>query len=167
MKVFSANIQDLRTLYISNLKKALDMEQKITKSLPDLIEKASDPDLVTAFQAHLQETQDHVVQVEGLLRRATGESKAATCKVMSGLTAEATDTITDVTDPSIRDIALIGAAQQVEHHEIAVYGTLRRWAEILGLTEDVVMLEAIEEDEGNADELLSEIAERVNYQAAA
>jgi ferritin-like metal-binding protein YciE len=167
MKVFSANIQNLRTLYISSLQKALDMEQKITKSLPDLIEKASDPDLITAFQTHLQETQEHVVQVEGLLRRATGETKTETCKVMNGLTTEASDTITDVTDPSIRDIALIGAAQQVEHHEIAVYGTLRRWAEILGLTEDVVMLEAIEEDEGNADELLSEIAERVNFQAAA
>jgi ferritin-like metal-binding protein YciE len=167
MKVFSANIQDLHTLYISNLKKALDMEQKITKSLPDLIEKASDPDLITAFQAHLLETQDHVLQVQSLLQRATGESKTETCKVINGLTNEASDTITDVTDSSIRDIALIGAAQQVEHHEIAVYGTLRRWAEILGLTEDVVMLEAIEEDEGNADELLSEIAQRVNYQAAA
>ena len=167
MKVFSANIQDLRTLYISNLKKALDMEQKITKSLPDLIEKASDPDLVTAFQAHLEETQEHVMQVEGLLLRTIGESKTETCKVIERAYDRASDTITDVTDPSIRDIALIGAAQQVEHHEIAVYGTLRRWAEILGLTEDVVVLEAIEEEEGNADELLSEIAERVNFQAAA
>jgi ferritin-like metal-binding protein YciE len=167
MKVFSANIQDLQTLYISNLKKALDMEQKITKALPDLIEKATDPDLVTAFQAHLQETETHVTQVEGLLQRSIGESKTETCKVIGGLTTEASDTIADVTDPSIRDIALIGAAQQVEHHEIAVYGTLRRWAEILGLTDDVLVLESIEEDEGNADELLTEIAERVNLQAVA
>jgi ferritin-like metal-binding protein YciE len=167
MKVFSANIQDLRTLYVSNLQKALDMEQKITKALPDLIEKATDPDLVTAFQSHLLETQGHVTQVETLLRRNLGEVKTETCKVINGLTTEASDTITDVTDPSIRDIALIGAAQQVEHHEIAVYGTLRRWAEILGLTEDAAVLEAIEEEEGNADELLSEIAERVNDQAAA
>jgi ferritin-like metal-binding protein YciE len=87
--------------------------------------------------------------------------------VINGLTTEASDTIKDVTDPSIRDIALIGAAQQVEHHEIAVYGTLRRWAEILGLAEDAVVLESIEAEEANADELLSEIAERVNYQAAA
>jgi ferritin-like metal-binding protein YciE len=87
--------------------------------------------------------------------------------VINGLTTEASDTITDVTDPSIRDIALIGAAQQVEHHEIAVYGTLRRWAEILGLAEDAIVLESIEAEEANADEILSEIAERVNYQAAA
>jgi ferritin-like metal-binding protein YciE len=167
MKVFSANIQDLRTLYFSNLKKALDMEQKITKALPNLIEKASDPELVSAFEIHLQETNGHVTKVEGLLRRNIGETATETCKVINGLTTEASDTIKDVTDASIRDIALIGAAQQVEHHEIAVYGTLRRWAEILGLTEDAVVLESIEEEEGQADDLLSEIAERVNFQAAA
>lgn len=167
MKVFSANIQDLRTLYISNLKKALDMEQKITKALPDLIEKASDPELTVAFQTHLEETRGHVTKVEGLLQRHIGESKTESCKVINGLTTEASDTIKDVTDSSIRDIALIGAAQQVEHHEIAVYGTLRRWAQILGLTDDEVVLESIEEQEGKADELLSEIAEHVNYQAAA
>jgi ferritin-like metal-binding protein YciE len=167
MKVFSANIQDLRTLYFSNLKKALDMEQKITKALPHLIEKASDPELVKAFETHLKETDGHVTKVETLLRRNLGESKVETCKVIHGLATEASDTIKDVTDPSIRDIALIGAAQQVEHHEIAVYGTLRRWAEILGLAEDEVVLESIEAEEANADRLLSEIAERVNYQAAA
>jgi ferritin-like metal-binding protein YciE len=167
MKIFSANIQDFRTLYTSNLKKALDMEQKITKALPDLIEKASDPELANAFQTHLQETEGHVAKVESLLEKNLGEAKTDTCKVINGLTTEASDTITDVTDPVIRDIALIGAAQQVEHHEIAVYGTLRRWAEILGLTEDASILEAIEEEEINADELLSELAERVNLQAAA
>ena len=167
MKVFSANIQDLRSLYVSNLKKALDMEQKITKALPDLIEKATDPELITAFRTHLEETKGHASMVESLLQRNIGESKTETCKVINGLTSEASDTITDVTDSSIRDIALIGAAQQVEHHEIAVYGTLRRWAEILGLTDDATVLEAIEAEEINADELLSEIAERVNFQAAA
>ena len=167
MKIFSANIQDLRTLYVNNLKKALDMEQKITESLPDLIDKASDPDLVAAFEAHLQETRGHVTKVEALLRRNSGEADTETCKVIGGLTTEASDTIKDVTDVSIRDIALIGAAQQVEHHEIAVYGTLRRWAVILGLPDDAMVLESIEEEEGAADDLLSEIAERVNYQAAA
>jgi ferritin-like metal-binding protein YciE len=167
MKLFSANIQDFRTLYVNNLQKALDMEQKITKALPDLISRASDPELVNAFQVHLEETQDHVARVEGLLAKNIGESKTETCKVINGLTTEASDTIKDVTDPSIRDIALIGAAQQVEHHEIAIYGTLRRWAEILGLTEDAQVIETIEEEEINADEVLSAIAERVNFQAAA
>ncbi len=167
MKVFSANIQDLRTLYVSNLKKAFDMEQKITKALPDLIEKSTDLELITAFQNHLEETKGHASMVESLLQRNIGESKTETGKVINGLTTEASDTIKDVTDSSIRDIALIGAAQQVEHHEIAVYGTLRRWAEILGLADDARVLEAIEAQEVNADQLLTEISDRVNFQAAA
>ena len=64
MKIFSANIQDLRSLYITNLKKALDMEQKITKALPDMIEKSTDPELVTAFENHLEQTDGHVIKVE-------------------------------------------------------------------------------------------------------
>jgi ferritin-like metal-binding protein YciE len=167
MKLFSANIEDLRTLYISNLKKALDMEQKITKALPDLIENSSDSELADAFRTHLQETEGHVAKVEDLLRQLIGDPDTETCKVINGLTTEASDTIKDVTDPTVRDIALIGAAQQVEHHEIAVYGTLRNWAELLGLEQDAVVLEAIEAEEVNADELLTEISERVNLEAAA
>jgi ferritin-like metal-binding protein YciE len=167
MKLFSANIEDLRTLYVSNLKKALDMEQKITKALPDLIEKSTDSELSNAFRTHLQQTEGHVAKIESLLRSNAGETDTETCKVIDGLTTEASDTIKDVTDPSIRDIALIGAAQQVEHHEIAVYGTVRHWAEILGLDEDAAVLESIEEEEERADQILTEISGRVNIQAAA
>ncbi len=167
MKLFSAHTEDLHSLYISNLKKALDMEQKITKALPDLIEKSSDAELSGAFRAHLEETKGHVRKVETLLTRNAGDVSTETCKVINGLTTEASDTITDVTEPSIRDIALIGAAQQVEHHEIAVYGTLRRWAEILGFSGDAAILASIEAEELNADEILSSISDRVNFQAAA
>ena len=126
MKLFSANIEDLRTLYISSLKKALDMEQKITEALPKMIEKSTDPDLTNAFQTHLQKTRGHVTKIESLLRNSTGEASTETCKVINGLTTEASDTMKDVTDPTVLNVALICAAQQVEHHEIAVYGTLRR-----------------------------------------
>lgn len=166
MKLFSANIQDLENLYIANLKKALDMEQKITRALPDLIENATDPELAAAFRTHLEETKGHVAQVESLLVRLTQEAETETCKVINGLTTEASDIITDVTDLAVRDIALIGAAQQVEHHEIAVYGTLRRWAELLGLDGDADILEGIEAEEVNADENLTEISTRVNLEAA-
>ena len=165
MKLFSANIEDFRTLYITNLKKALDMEQKITKALPDLIEKSTDSELSAAFRTHLEETKGHVSKIERLLQTNAGEVTTETCKVINGLVAEASDTIKDVVEPSIRDIAMIGAAQQVEHHEIAVYGTLRHWAEILGLDEDASVLEAIQEEEENADELLTSISERVNVAA--
>jgi ferritin-like metal-binding protein YciE len=167
MKLFSANIENLESLYISNLKKALDMEQKITKALPDLIEKSTDSELTNAFRTHLEETRGHVTKVGGLLQKRAGEAEAETCKVIDGLTTEASDTITDVTDASVRDIALIGAAQQVEHHEIAVYGTLRRWAEILGFEQDAATLESIEREEKNADQILTGISKRVNLEAAA
>lgn len=167
MKLFSAHIEDLRSLYISSLKKTLDMEQKITKALPDLIENSSDPELAQAFHNHLQETQGHVSKIQGLLQKHQRDDSTETCKVIDGLTTEASDTIKDVTDPSVRDIALIGAAQQVEHHEIAVYGTLRRWAEIIGLSADASILKSIEGEEVKADELLTQIASAVNMQAAA
>lgn len=167
MKLMSANIEDLRSLYISNLKKALDMEQKITKALPELIEKSTDSELSAAFRTHLEETRGHVSKVQQLLENNDGKADTETCKVMDGLTTEASDTIKDVTDPSIRNIALIGAAQQVEHHEIAVYGTLRRWADLLGLTDDSRVLLSIEKEEANADKLLTQISERVNVLAAA
>ena len=165
MKLFSAHIEDLRSLYITNLKKALEMEQKITKALPDLIQASTDPELSDAFRMHLDETQGHVSSVEGLLRKHIGEATTETCKVIGGLTSEASDIIKDVTDPNVRDIALIGGAQQVEHHEIAVYGTLRRWAEILDLDEDAAVIESIEAEEENADAVLTEIADRVNLEA--
>jgi ferritin-like metal-binding protein YciE len=141
------------------------MEQKISKLLPDLIQNATDPDLADAFRMHLDETQGHVSTVESLLRDHIGEAAMETCKVINGLTTEAADTIKDATDPTVRDIALIGAAQQVEHHEIAVYGTLRRWAEILGLDQDAALLESIEAEEENGDALLTEIADRANLEA--
>lgn len=167
MKLFSAHIDNLRTLYISNLKKALDMEQKITDALPDLIENSSDSELAQAFRSHLEETKGHVSKIQGLLQKNEGDDSTETCKVIDSLTTEASDTIKDVTDPSVRDIALIGAAQQVEHHEIAVYGTLRRWAEIIGLSSDASVLKSIEAEEKKAHELLTRIAGTVNMQAAA
>jgi len=165
MKLFSENIEDLRTLYVANLKKALDMEQKIIKALPKMIEKSTDPQLAEAFRNHLEETRGHVTQVESLLRNTTGDTSTTTCKAISALITEAEDNIKDAGDPSIRDITLIASAQQVEHHEMAVYGTLRSWAELLGQDGAANTLESILEEEKNADELLTSISDTVNTTA--
>jgi ferritin-like metal-binding protein YciE len=162
MKLFSENIEDLRTLYTTNLQKALDMERKITKALPTMIEKSTDPQLATAFRNHLEQTRGHVAKVESLLREAKGEADTSTCKAISALITEAEDNIKDAGDPGIRDITLIASAQQVEHHEIAVYGTLRTWAELLGEDLAADTLESILEEEKEADELLSNISDSVN-----
>jgi ferritin-like metal-binding protein YciE len=165
MKLFSENIEDLRTLYITDLQKALDMEQKITKALPTMIEKSTDEQLARAFRSHLEETRGHVAKVESLLRDAKGEASSSTCKAISALITEAEDNIKDAGDASIRDITLIASAQQVEHHEMAVYGTLRTWAELLGEDEAAELLDSILEEEKNADELLSTISDTVNTTA--
>jgi ferritin-like metal-binding protein YciE len=165
MKLFSENIEDLRTLYITDLKKALDMEQKITKALPTMIEKSTDPQLATAFRNHLTETEGHVAKVEGLLRDASGDDSTSTCKAISSLITEAEDNIKDAGDESIRDITLIASAQQVEHHEMAVYGTLRNWAELLGEVEAADTLESILDEEKAADQLLTTISDSVNTSA--
>jgi ferritin-like metal-binding protein YciE len=166
MKFFSENIEDLRTLYIANLRKALDMEQKITKALPTMIEKATDPQLASAFSNHLTETQGHLAKVESILRGVNnGEADTSTCKAISALVTEAEDNIKDAADTSIRDITLIASAQQVEHHEIAVYGTLRTWAELLGDEDAANILDSILDEEKNADTLLTAIADSVNTAA--
>jgi ferritin-like metal-binding protein YciE len=165
MKLFSENIEDLRTLYTTNLQKALDMERKITKALPTMIEKSTDPQLATAFRNHLEQTRGHVAKVESLLREAKGEADTSTCKAISALITEAEDNIKDAGDPGIRDITLIASAQQVEHHEIAVYGTLRTWADLLGEDLAADTLESILEEEKEADELLSNISDSVNTMA--
>jgi ferritin-like metal-binding protein YciE len=162
MKLFSANIEDLRSLYIDNLQKALDMEENIVKALPRMIENSSDAELANAFRTHLEETRGHVSEVQRLLDQATGEASTIKCKVIGSLITEAEDTIKDVKVPTVLDVALIGAAQQVEHHEIAVYGTLRNWAELLSLGDHVSVLEAILEEEKNADKTLTELSDTLN-----
>jgi ferritin-like metal-binding protein YciE len=165
MKFFSANLKDLRELYNNSLQKAFDMEQQITKALPTMIEKSTDPDLKQAFSGHLDQTQGHVASVQGILERTFGEAKTIKCKVAASLISEAEDIITDAKDPSVRDVALIAAGQQVEHHEMAVYGTLRNWAEILGETTDAEVLEQILDEEKDADSLLTSISDRINPDA--
>jgi ferritin-like metal-binding protein YciE len=165
MKLFSANLKDLRELYLNSLQKALDMEQQITKALPTMIEKATDPQLRHGFQTHLRETKLHAQKVENILVRATGKASTITCKVAHALITEAQDSIKDAADPAVMDVALIAAAQRVEHHEISVYGTLRAWATLLGEMQAAATLETILHEEKNADHLLSTVADSVNLEA--
>ncbi len=165
MKFFSANIEDLRTLYTTDLQKALDMERQICKALPDMMEKSSDAQLTNALRTHLRETEGHASKVENLLQQVNGNADTITCKALAGLVTEAQDSIKDAGDANIRDVTIIACAQQVEHHEMAVYGTLRTWANILGRHNDAVVLETILNEEKHANSLLNEIAETANLQA--
>jgi ferritin-like metal-binding protein YciE len=162
MKVFSANLDNLRKLYINQLQMLLSTEQQITEALPQMIDKAVDTQLKQAFQSHLQETQVHVTRLEQILNQASGDAKAVKCKVLAALVTETEDMVKDAPDDAVRDAALISAGQRVEHYEIAVYGAVRRWAQLLGEAAHVELLDKTIKEEGHADHLLTEIAERVN-----
>jgi ferritin-like metal-binding protein YciE len=132
MKLFSADLDSLRDLYHNQLRMLLSTEQQIIDALPTMIEKSTDIQLKQAFQSHLQETRVHVTRLQDILREEHGDVESIKCKVLSSLVSEAEDMVKDATDPTVRDVALIAAAQRVEHYEIASYGAVRRWAQILG-----------------------------------
>jgi ferritin-like metal-binding protein YciE len=165
MKFFTANLQDLRTLYENTLQKTLDMEQQVTDALCILIQKAIDPQLQEAFEAHLNETYIHVGLIEQIVTEIYGDPRTIPCKVTSALIGSAQDLIKDAPGLSVRDAALIAAAQQMEHHEIAVYGALRTWAEVLGETGNAEIFNQILTQEKHADFLLAGIATRIDQTA--
>lgn len=162
MKFFSANIDSLRKLYVNQLQMLLSTEHQIVDALPKMIEKATDAQLRQAFQSHLQETERHVKRVEQILHECVGEADPIKCKAMSALVTEAEDMIKDAKDDSVRDVALIAGAQRIEHYEIASYGSVRQFARILGETAQAQTLDQTIKEEGHADHLLTEIADRVN-----
>jgi ferritin-like metal-binding protein YciE len=162
MKFFSENIDSLRKLYINELRTLLSTEQQITEALPKMIEKATDTQLKQALQSHLQETQVHVTRVEQLLTENGAKADSIKSKVTATLISEADDMIKDASDESVRDAVIIASAQKVEHFEIASYGTVRSWANILGQNKHVQILQQTLQEEGHADKLLTSIADRVN-----
>ena len=124
--------------------------------------------MANAFRTHLKETEGHVSRIEQILNRQTGKIDSQTCKVIGSLVTEAKDGIKDAKDDStVLDATLIAAAQQVEHHEMAVYGTLRSWAQLMGHNEDVALLESTLKEEKAADEKLTRISAQANARAAA
>jgi ferritin-like metal-binding protein YciE len=165
MKLLSANLETLRELYRNQLRMLLSAEQQITEALPKMIDKATDVQLKQAFQSHLQETHVHVTRLQQILTEEMNEAEPVKCKVLAALVSEAEDMIKDATDLAVRDVALIAAAQRVEHYEIASYGAVRRWAQILGEAEHAALLGKTVEEEGHADKLLTSIADRVNVDA--
>jgi ferritin-like metal-binding protein YciE len=165
MKFFSENLDNLRKLYINQLQMLLSTEDQIIDALPKMVEKATDPDLKQALNSHLQETKAQRSRLEQILNQATGEAKSMKCKALAGLVTEAEDMIKDATDEAVRDAALISAAQRVEHYEMAVYGTVRYYAEILGESSQAELLDLTLEEEKNADATLTEIADSVNPSA--
>jgi ferritin-like metal-binding protein YciE len=159
MRLTSLKLNSLRDLFIEELRDLYSAETQLVKALPKMADAATDEQLKQAFTDHLQETENHVARLEtifeGLDEKATGE----TCQAMEGLIKEGSQMIKAQGDNVVKDSGLIGAAQRVEHYEMAGYGTARSLAQRLGEEEAAELLQETLDEEAGADELLTEIAE--------
>ncbi len=156
----------LMELFEDELKDIYWAEKALTKALPKMIKKVTSPELAEAITNHLEETNEHVTRLEQVFESIGEKVQSKKCEAMSGLLKEADELMTDTDEGGMRDAAIIAAAQKVEHYEIATYGTLRAWAELLGLDKAVELLGATLQEEKNADEKLTDVAESaVNIQA--
>ena len=151
------HMQTLNDLFEHEIADLYSAEQQLVKALPKMASAASDAKLRKAFEHHLEETRDHVRRLEEI-RDEIGSSKTETCDGMKGLIAEGEKTVKAEGDSAVKDAALIGAAQRVEHYEIAAYGTVRTLADELGLGEAKDLLDQTLDEESNADTLLTKIA---------
>ena len=163
MGLLSKPIKSLDDLFVHTLQDIYYAEQKITKALPKMIEKVSDPQLKAAFQSHLAETKNQVKRVEQVFQMHNETPKAVTCPAIDGIVEEAEEIMGDASDAEVLDAAALAAAQAVEHYEISRYGTLIAWARQLGRSDCASVLQQNLEEEKKADLKLTQIAEsRVN-----
>jgi ferritin-like metal-binding protein YciE len=157
----------LGKLFEEQLKDIYWAEKALTKAIPKMIKKASSDELIEALENHLAETEEQVKRAEEVFAVLGKEPKAKKCPAMEGLIKEAEELMEEAEEGPMRDAGIIAAAQKVEHYEIASYGTLRTFAEILGLEQAVSILEATLEEEKNADVTLTEVAvSAINLEAA-
>ena len=156
---------DLRELYIDELRDVYDAEKQLVKALPDMAEAATSDKLRGGFEEHLEQTRVHVQRIEQILSEMDEEVKGKKCKGMKGLISEGKDMMDEDLNEEALDAGLISAAQRVEHYEIAAYGTLKTYATILGEQEAVALLEQTLEEEKQTDQKLTTLAQSINVQA--
>lgn len=157
----------LMKLFEDELKDIYWAEKALTKAIPKMIKKATSEELIEALTSHLAETEEHVTRVEQVFASFGKKAEAVKCEAMTGLIKEAEEIMEECETGSMCDAGIISAGQKVEHYEIATYGTLRQFAETLGLTEAVALLEATLEEEKAADATLTDVAvSAINIEAA-
>lgn len=155
----------LMKLFEDSLKDIYWAEKALTKALPKMSKKATSGDLVKALEDHLEETQGQVERLEQVFDIIGKKPVAKKCEAMAGLIQEAEDIMAETEEGAMRDAGIIAAGQKVEHYEIATYGTLRTFAEILDLGDVAALLEETLDQEKNADDTLTNVAKSINVMA--
>ena len=160
-------LNSVENLFVHELKDLLSAEKQLVKALPKMAKGAASESLRTAIEEHLEETRGHVARLEKIFSTLDKTPRAEHCKAMEGLIEEGSDLLEEDGAPEVKDAALIGAAQKVEHYEISGYGTARTLAELLGNDEAAKLLQQTLDEEKAADERLTELAmSEVNVEAS-
>jgi ferritin-like metal-binding protein YciE len=159
------NQEILQELFVEQLRDILDAEKQLVKALPKLAKAAESEDLAEALRSHLEETQNQVTRLEEVFRIVGVAPRAKPCKGMRGLIEEGNEAVQEQDKGVLRDLAIIAAAQRVEHYEISAYGTSRTLAEHLELNDAVELLQQTEDEEKEADSKLTQVATEL-YQSS-
>ena len=168
MGLFSKDIKTMDDLFVHTLRDIYYAEQQIEKALPKMISKAADEGLRSGFEKHLTETRNQIQRLEQVFQLHGAQAKGVRCPAIDGIIEEGEEILEAYKDTPALDAGLLAAAQAVEHYEISRYGTLKRWAEVLGMKDAADLLNQSLEEESRTDELLSQLAESsVNQQAMA
>jgi len=157
----------LRSLYIDELRDLYHAETQLVKALPKMAKASSNDLLREAFREHLRQTSEHVSRLEQIFEQLDEKPSGKKCLGMEGLVKEGAETMKEGYVDELMDAAIIGAAQRVEHYEMAGYGTVRTFAEVLGENDHASLLEQTLEEEKQADQKLTELSQEINAWAAA
>jgi len=161
------SVGTLEELFIDELKDLYSAEKQIVRSLPKMAKAAATPELQKALESHLEETKGQVTRLEQIAEIVGKKLTGKTCAGMKGVLEEGSEVLEEVEEGNVRDAAMIGAAQRVEHYEMAGYGTARDFARLLGMDNVAKLLEQTLAEEKAADEKLTSISKKVNSQAKA
>ncbi|HEV2294886.1 MAG TPA: ferritin-like domain-containing protein [Tepidisphaeraceae bacterium] len=159
-------MESLRDLFLDELRDMYHAEGQMIKSLPRMAKKADSDELRTAFEQHLEETRRQQERLQDVFELFDEKPKTKVCKGMQGILEEGKEMMQEDIDADVLDAALIAAAQRAEHYEIAVYGTLRTYAQLLGEEKAAKILQQILDEEGTTDKKLTALAEKLNVEAA-
>ena len=160
-------VKTVEELFVHELSDIYSAEKQLTKALPRLARASANPSLAEAFNSHLEETQGQIERIDQIVELLDLKLKRIKCAAMEGLVEEGKEVIESVEEGPVRDAALIGGAQKVEHYEIASYGTLAALAKNLGYKDAIPLILATLKEEKSADEKLTLLAEGGGNQAAA
>ena len=154
-------LKSLHDLYVNELKDLYSAENQLVKALPKMAKAANSPELRTAIEEHLEVTKGQVQRLETIFKELEASPKGKKCKAMEGLIEEGKELLEEEAAPGVLDAGIIAAAQRVEHYEIAGYGCVRTFANILGYDEAAGLLQETLDEEADADKKLTELAESV------